>query len=75
MLFDVVASWVALNCQRTEVIEMRTRRQKLTLREKKRQSKLNRMTHAKGNSNYARKSKTLNSLGGWGFEYKDKPWK
>ena len=54
---------------------MKTRRQKLTLREKKRQSKSNRMTHAKGNSNYAIKSEYLNTHGGWGFEYEDKPWK
>lgn len=54
---------------------MRTKKQKLTLREKKRLSKINNMKHAKGNSNYARKSKFLNSDGGRGFEYEEKPWK
>ena len=54
---------------------MKTRNQKMTLREKKRLSKLNSMKHAKGNSNYARKSEFLNSHGGWGFDYKEKPWK
>ena len=54
---------------------MRTRNQKLTLKEKKRQAKLNRMTSAKGNSNYGRKHKYLTAHGGWGFDYIDKPWK
>lgn len=54
---------------------MKTRKQKLTLREKKKLSKTNKMTHAKGNSNYARKREHLNAHGGWGFEYEEKPWK
>ena len=54
---------------------MRTRKKQLTLREKKQLTKANKMKHAKGNSNYARKSKHLNTHGGRGFEYEDKPWK
>jgi len=54
---------------------MRTRKQKITLRQKRALSKAGRMKHAKGNSNYARKEEYLNTHGGWGFEYEDKPWK
>lgn len=54
---------------------MKTRRQKITLKEKKQLAKANRMKNAKGNSNYGRKSKHLNTHGGWGFEYTEKPWK
>ncbi len=54
--------------------EMRTKRQKLTLREKKAQTRQNRMTSAKGNSKYSRKKKYLTANGGWGFDYLDKNW-
>lgn len=54
---------------------MRTKRQKITLKEKKALSKDCKMKNAKGNSNYARKSKHLNTFGGRGFEYEDKLWK
>ena len=54
---------------------MITRKQKITLREKKALSKDRKMKHAKGNSNYARKSDYLHNHGGRGFDYEDKPWK
>lgn len=54
---------------------MRTRKQKLTLREKKAQTRNNKMNDAKGNSNYARKKKHLKAHGGRGDDYHDKPWK
>ncbi len=55
--------------------KMKTKKQKLTLKEKKMLSKANKMKHAKGNSNYAQKSEYLHNHGGKGFEYEEKPWK
>jgi len=54
---------------------MRTKRQKLTLKEKKAANRSKRMNSAKGNSEYARKKEYLHTHGGSGFDYPDKPWK
>lgn len=45
------------------------KRSKITLKTKQRKG------IKKGNSKYARKYEYLVKHGGWGFDYKEKPWK
>jgi len=59
----------------TKEVFVKTNRQRLTLKEKKVQSKAKRMSSAKGNSTYARKIQFLKAHGGSACDYPDKPWK